>query len=98
MRWTLLIATAALALGCAERNYRLTGRMPPPAITERCNEYAAAVEAKSDEASDTKKSGAEPAGDPIAEEAPAQYGLDARNQDSDRARNAYGDCLARNGY
>jgi hypothetical protein len=94
-----LAAVALLALlGCAERHYRLTGRMPPPAVAERCNAYAAAVEAEEDAARDEKAAKTEPAGDRIGDEAGAQHGIEERNQDSDRARNAYGDCLTRNGY
>jgi hypothetical protein len=95
MRFLAAAALFAL-LGCVERPYRLTGRMPPPAVAERCNEYAAAVEAKPDE--EAKSDEKAPAGDRIAEEAGTQYGLDEHNQDSDRVRNAYAECLARNGY
>ena len=90
MRWFAAAAVLFALLGCAERYYRLTGPMPPPAIAQRCNDYAAEVEAKSDAKA--------PAGDRIDDEAGAQHGLNERNQDSDRARNAYAGCLARYGY
>ena len=82
---------AALVLACAPQSNRLTGRMPPPSLIDRCNAYAAEVAegSKDDE-------GAE--GARLGKEAGVQHGVDERVQQSDRARNAYADCLARYGF
>lgn len=91
-----LAAAAALALACSNQYYRLTGPMPPAELAERCNAYARAVEAEPLEEPQVSPDVAD--GDPVGEDAGAQHGVDVENQQSERARNAYAGCLARNGY